>query len=64
MYPRVWYRWKIYYNEKNIRVYYQNHIVRQTFKLFNAEDEDGVSRGSVGLAVDNNDGVVFDGVTT
>ncbi len=28
MYPRVWYRWKIYYNEKTIRVYYQNHLVR------------------------------------
>jgi hypothetical protein len=32
--------------------------------LFSTEDEDGVSRGSVGLAVDESDGVIFDGITT
>ena len=39
-YPKVWYRWKIYYNEKEIKVYYQNQLVRETFRLLATEDED------------------------
>lgn len=62
LYAKTWYRWRIYYNGKDIKVFYQNHNIRKIFKLFITKNEEDAWRGTVGLATDEADGVIFDGL--
>lgn len=62
MYPKVWYRWRIYFDGKKIKIYYQNHNIRKVFKLFQTTIEEDAWRGTVGFATQETDGVVFDGL--
>lgn len=62
MYPKVWYRWRIYYDGKKIKIYYQNHNIRKVFKLFQTTLEEDAWRGTVGFATQNTDGTYFDGM--
>ena len=63
MLPEIWYRFIVYYNNEDIQIYYQLGNVRQKFLLIREHDPDAF-RGKVGIAVDNNDGTIFDGLAT
>lgn len=59
--PRVWYRFRIRFQDNNIQIYKQTGNLRNIELLMNATDND-LQRGTVGVGTQGNAGAFFDGI--
>jgi hypothetical protein len=57
----TWYKFDITYSEKNIEVFLQHGVFRAIKKIFMIEDE-GMSRGGVGMATNGKQRTYFDNI--
>ena len=59
--PRVWYRFRIRFQDTNIQIFKQTGNLRNIELLINATDSD-LQRGTVGVGTQGNPGAFFDGI--